>query len=63
MARPKSWFRPKEFNVAKKTARVREHSLYKYTRNLRGGASETGYYVGNHLPARLKHAQLELKTL
>lgn len=62
MARPKSWFERKEFSTAKKAAKTRGHELWKYTRATRQGAKETGYYVGKHIPARLKNAQLEQKA-
>lgn len=63
MARPKSWFEPKEFSTAKKAAKTRGQDLYKYTRSTRQGTKETGYYVGSNIPARLKNAQLERKAI
>ena len=63
MARPKSWFEPKEYTTAKKTARDREQGLWKFTRKTRDGTKHNGYYVGNTLPARLRHAQVEQKRV
>jgi hypothetical protein len=59
MARPKCWFAPKAYNTARKAAKEREHALWKYTRNLRGGGTESGYYVGAQLPIRLANAEVE----
>lgn len=63
MARPKSWFEPKEFATAKKFAKSRCKDLWRYTRKTRDGSKETGYYVGNDIPVKLKTAQLEQKSL
>jgi len=63
MPRPKSWFETNEYAVAKKTAKTRQHDLWKYTRKTREGAKQTGYYVGTALPARLQTATTDKKTL
>lgn len=63
MARPKNWFATKEYNTARKIARTRKANLWKYTRNTRSGAKESGYYVGHQLPMRLNGAQLEQKAV
>lgn len=63
MARPKSWFEPKEYMKAKKIAKDREQGLWKFTRKTRDGKKQAGYYVGNTLPARLQHAQTEQKRV
>lgn len=63
MARPKSWFERKEYTIAKKAAKNRGQDLWQYTRGTREGKKETGYYVGNSIPARLKAAQLERKAV
>lgn len=62
MARPKSWFERREYSTAKKVAKTRGQNLWKYIRGTRAG-KETGYYVGNKIPARLKAAQLERKVV
>jgi len=62
MARPKSWFERKEFATAKRARRDRKQKLWLYTRKLREGGTESGYYVGKKLPARLAHAEVELKA-
>lgn len=63
MARPKSWFEPREFATAKKIAKTRKHDLWKFTRNTRAGKKESGYYVGTALPARLQAAETQRKTI
>jgi len=63
MARPKSWFERNEYAAAKKFAKTRDQALWKYTRATRGGTKETGYYVGNSIPARLQAASLEQKNI
>jgi hypothetical protein len=61
MARPRSWFEPKEFNSAKKAAKSRGQHLWKYARPTRAGKPERGYYVGSTLPTRLDNAATEAK--
>lgn len=63
MARPKSWFEPKEFSKAKRIAKDRAQGLWKYTRKTRDGTKHTGYYVGNTLPVALQGAQVEQKQV
>jgi len=62
MARPRCWFVPKAFSAAKKAARDRGHTLWKYTRGTRPSGTEKGYYVGKTLPVRLSHAEVEEKA-
>ena len=61
MARPKSWFEPKEFTSAKKAAKSRGQHLWKFARPTRAGKPERGYYVGAELPTRLGNAVTETK--
>jgi hypothetical protein len=60
MSRPKSWFIPKEVNIAKKQAKERGHNLWQYTLKTKSG-NERGYYVGAILPKKLTRAQVEKK--
>lgn len=64
MARPKKWFASSEYNQAKKAAKAREESLYKYARNTRNNGVDKGFYVGSgDLPARLQNATVEQKSV
>ena len=63
MARPKSWYTPKDFHVARKMAKAKGHKLFKFARKTRGDGVETGYYVGDNLPTRLAHAEVEQKKI
>jgi hypothetical protein len=63
MARPKSWFERKEYTTAKKVAKTRSQTLWMFTRSTQDGSKETGYYVGNNIPARLKTADLQRKSI
>jgi hypothetical protein len=62
MARPKSWFEPKDFTKAARAAKDRSHKLWKFSRNMRNGKAEIGYFVGTRIPIRLQRAKLELKA-
>ena len=61
MARPRSWFESKEFNTAKKAAKTRGASLWKFRRPTRAGKPQIGYFVGTRIPVRLETAGLEKK--
>ena len=61
MARPRSWFEPKEYNIAKKAAKERGVNLWKFKRPTRDGKPEIGYFVGTEIPVRLNSAHLERK--
>ena len=63
MARPRKWFEVKEYNAAKKVAKGNKEKLFKFTRQMRGGNAETGYYVGDKLPTRLEGATVEQKKI
>lgn len=61
MSRPKSWYPKKEYNQAKSVARRLGYRVWSYTRNTRKGP-EHGYFIGNAIPIRLKHAKMDLKA-
>lgn len=60
MSRPKSWFIPKEVNLAKKRAKASGHSMWRYTLKTKT-ANVRGYYVGKALPQKLARAEVEKK--
>ncbi len=61
MPRPKSWFETNEYNAARCAAKDRGMRLRKYTRLNKAGEKIQGYFVGNKIPVRLKHASIEVK--
>jgi len=54
MPRPQSWFIPSEHRDAKRAAKERQHTCWKYVRKTRKGKEVTGYFVGKKLPVRLQ---------
>lgn len=63
MARPRTWYDPKEYHVARKMAKGTGSKLFKFARQTRSDGVETGYYVGNKLPTRLANAKVEQKKI
>lgn len=59
MPRPKSWFALNEYHDALRLAKKQCTCIRKYTRSNRSGKKIQGYYVGDKIPARLKHATIE----
>lgn len=61
MARPRTWFTPTEYAVARRTARVKNLCLWKYIAKRRSGEEARGYYIGaaneSDLPIRIRRGK------
>ena len=63
MARPHSWYELNEFAAAKRAAKERKHSLWKFTRHDRNDKKIQGYFVGAKLPVKLRWATVEERVV